>query len=303
MTDRLVCAVDCTPSSRGAVCAAIATAEALGMRVVLVHVAEPDGESHEELVGRASTALERLLAGLPLPDDAVRRVEVGDPADQVIAAAADEEAALVLTGTRSSGGRAKALFGSVASEIVERSPVPVVAVPEACCDSALGGEPPVARSVIVGIDGAERGREAARVAGAFARRARAEVVLAHVVQPVSAAAAPPVGVVPPVLPPEDDAPDGLGRRALEEARELVPDPEDVELVLLHGLPGPALEELARERSADLIVLGSSRPGRFKRLLFGSTADRLAESSKRLLMIVPQDHARRATRPDELQAAR
>jgi hypothetical protein len=50
--------------------------------------------------------------------------------------------------------------------------------------------------------------------------------------------------------------------------------------------------LALERGSDLIALGTSRPGRLRRALSGSLADELASSSRRLVMLVPHDVARR-----------
>lgn len=288
MTDRLVCAVDATAQSAGAVCAGVAIGNALGMRIVLVYVAEPGREPIEALRSRGLADLERSLVGLPVPADAVRRAEVGDPAEQVVAAADEEGAALILAGTRPAGARAKAVFGSVTTRIVELAAMPVVIAPQACCESALAGDPWTTHEVIIAVDGSEESRAAAALAGRMARRARVAVVLAHVVPPLPPAAAPPVAVVPPIT----DADQHAGWRILADARDVIPDPDDVEVELRQGVPAREIDRLARERGSDLIALGTRRPGRFRRLLAGSIADDLAASGERLVMVIPDDVARR-----------
>lgn len=295
MADRLLCAVDCTPASRGTVRAALAVAEAMGMRIVLVHVVQPGEIELARPGARGAWALERSLREIQLPADASRRIEIGDPAECILSAAEDEDAAVILTGTRSVAPRKKALFGSVASAVIERSPVPVVVAPEGCCHEAASGRLPQTHEVIIGVDSSARGLEAARVGASLARQARASAVLAHVIAPVTPAAAPPVGIVPPLAPSERE--EAAAWSLLEEARRSTPDPEGVEVKLRRGLPAEQLERLAAQRGADVIVLGSSRPGRFRRLLFGSTAERLAQDTNRLLMIVPcgvsEQHVRQA----------
>jgi nucleotide-binding universal stress UspA family protein len=288
MRERLVCAVDATPESAGAVCAAIAVGHALGMRIVLVHVAEPaDGSA--EASHAAGADLERALAGLPLPADAIRRIEVGDPAELVVAAADDENATLILTGTSTASPRAKAVFGSVGARIVELASTPVILAPAACRDSACAGNPPAPREVIVAIDGSTESNDVVAYVADLAHRARTQVVLAHVLPPLTAALAPPVGIVPPIAEPDRER----GQLILDEARRLVPEPGAVELELRRGIPAREIEDLARERGSDLIALGTSRPGRLRRALSGSLADELASCSRRLVMLVPHDVARQA----------
>jgi nucleotide-binding universal stress UspA family protein len=258
------------------------------MRIVLVHVAE--SEDGAAGLRSAGADLERSLAGLPVPADAIRRIEVGDPAELVVAVARrDEQAALILAGTRDAGSRAKAVFGSVAARIVELAPVPVIVAPAACRASSCAGSPPAPCEVIVAVDGTDESKAVASYVANLAHRARTAVVFAHVVPPLPPTLAPPVGVVPPITEPDR----ARGRRILDAARRIVPELGDVELELRHGIPARELEDLARERGSDLIALGTSRPGRLRRALTGSLADELVASSHRLVMLVPHDVAQSA----------
>ena len=68
---------------------------------------------------------------------------------------------------------------------------------------------------------------------------------------------------------------------------LVPDSVETSCVVRRGLAGDQLEGFASTRKADLIVVGSSRPSRFRRLLFGATAGRVVSRARRPVMVVPQ----------------
>lgn len=251
--------------------------------MVLVHVVDDADGGDSEARARGAVVLDRTVSRLPLPHDVVRRVELGDPAERILAAADDERAELIVTGTKPGRQRSKALFGSVASRVIEQSRVPVVVVPPAALRDALRGQPANSREIVIGVDGSARADEAVAVASRLAQRARANVVLAHVVSVASPAVMPAAPIAPPISDPTPEH----GRQLLEEARALVPMPDDVDLELRHGLVDEQLEQLARERNSDLLVVGSSRPGRFRRLLLGSTANRLAVDGERPIMIVPE----------------
>src|SRR5581483_8991195 len=60
----------------------------------------------------------------------VRRVEVGRPAETITRVAAAESAQLIACGTHGRTGLARALFGSVAEQIVRLAPCPVLTVRE-----------------------------------------------------------------------------------------------------------------------------------------------------------------------------
>jgi len=52
-------------------------------------------------------------------------------------------------------------------------------------------------------------------------------------------------------------------------------------------PERALEQLAREVDADVIVVGTSRRGPLRHLLWGATAERLVRRASRPVVIVPE----------------
>lgn len=64
-----------------------------------------------------------------LPDVRVTpEVRVGPPADEIVAAAAESSADLIVLATHGRGGLTRVLFGSVAERVVRQAPCPVLTV-------------------------------------------------------------------------------------------------------------------------------------------------------------------------------
>ena len=67
-----------------------------------------------------------LVPGAP---PVVSLVRVGPPALEILSAARDARAALIVMGTQGLGGLRKLFFGSIAEKVLRDTPVPVLAVP------------------------------------------------------------------------------------------------------------------------------------------------------------------------------
>jgi nucleotide-binding universal stress UspA family protein len=125
VTGSVICGIDDSKAAKGAARVARHLSSALGLRLVFVRVVEP-GSSHEE-ISEIAERLERLSACTTNVDcGAGWRVDVGHPADRIVAAAADEEARLVVVGSTSPHS---SLLAGVPAEISRRASCPVVVVP------------------------------------------------------------------------------------------------------------------------------------------------------------------------------
>lgn len=71
----------------------------------------------------------RRLAALRVPVQVV--AAIGAPAETILDAARERKATLILLSSARRSGFARFLFGSVAEQVVRRSPVPVVVIPSA----------------------------------------------------------------------------------------------------------------------------------------------------------------------------
>lgn len=122
------------------------------------------------------------------------------------------------------------------------------------------------KTIVVGYDGTEASERAlartADIAGAFG----SSVILMSV-SPVMTGAAHGGGTVDPTDPPEEhESMLAAGRDKLSERGV------QAEVVLGVGDAAEAIVELAGQRSADLIVVGTREPGFFERLLGHSVSE-------------------------------
>lgn len=143
MAASVVCAVADSPSATDVVRVAGWMKEALDLRLVIVHVvavAPTVGltsssylysyPSDLELSREAGEALIEKIAGRARNvSGAELRVLIGDPAESVLTLAEEEQAQLIVVGSRGRGALKTALLGSVSSTLTTRAPCPVVVVP------------------------------------------------------------------------------------------------------------------------------------------------------------------------------
>jgi nucleotide-binding universal stress UspA family protein len=138
---RIVCPTDFSAAAANAERHAVGLARALGAELVLLHVAS-EAPLWRESVGSAEvrkifegqrrwvadTLAERAAA---LGADGVKArglVKVGVPWEEIVAAAADEHADMIVMGTEGRTGLDRLLLGSVAERVVRRAPCPVLTV-------------------------------------------------------------------------------------------------------------------------------------------------------------------------------
>ena len=152
MNTSIVCGIDGSADSQAALAFAAQLARRLGTRLVLAHVGEPayipyagaapfGGSAGriavEEEIHEQKEAAERLLervavdAGLA---DAERRVSVGLPAERLADLADEEDAELIVVGSRGRGAFKAAFLGSVSNSLVGVARCPVVIVPPGAAD-------------------------------------------------------------------------------------------------------------------------------------------------------------------------
>jgi nucleotide-binding universal stress UspA family protein len=121
----IVCGVDGSPGARAAVRVAATVAEAIGARLVAVHVLHR--------LSDAGQTAERVAANVlydEVPDAvAEARGEVGDVAERLAAVARDEEATLIVLGARSRGRSRTFLRARCAAELAELTSVPILVAP------------------------------------------------------------------------------------------------------------------------------------------------------------------------------
>src|SRR6266480_7623678 len=159
------------------------------------------------------------------------------------------------------------------------------------------------KTIVIGYDGSDAAERALGRAADIAQVFSARLVvvsvsgLATVAAPVSAAELVPPAVAGPVAPggtvplPKPVAvsaqePEELARRQLERARmSLASRKVETEYLVELGDPAERLLEVADQRDADLIVVGSRERGFLERLLGRSVDEAVARRSERDVLLV------------------
>jgi nucleotide-binding universal stress UspA family protein len=126
MAGPIICGVDDSESAKEAARIARGLSARLGLRLVFMHVLESRPESEKADVAKR---LQRLVADATDADSGAHWVvDVGHPADRLVAATADEGASLLVVG---STGPSSSLMESISADVCRRATCPVVVVPAA----------------------------------------------------------------------------------------------------------------------------------------------------------------------------
>jgi nucleotide-binding universal stress UspA family protein len=262
---------DFSDRSRGAFRLACSLARAEGARLTVLHVSSvPDmvygGFGAPGMPLDATEYLKTLrkkLEQLDMPEGQIpleRRLVEGDPVTEILHAAAETGANLIVMGTHGRSGLAHVLLGSVAEQVVRKAPCAVLTV------KSPGDVRLPIRTILHPTDFSEPAACAFALACSLARDCGARLVVLHVDRP-------PVGhdaVIAHRQPEEYEKPlwDLLNRLR-------VPDPNvEIELRLVEGDPKTEILRGAEEEGCDLIVLGTQGRTGLPRLVVGSVAEQV-----------------------------
>lgn len=137
------------------------------------------------------------------------------------------------------------------------------------------------RTIAVAIDFSEHSELALDVAIMWARWFDAELLLVHAASPLTYLALEPVQALPPVTGIEI---------ASEKMSELVQTHEQLKRVrhehlLAYGTATEVMDQVIKERGADLVIAGSRGAGALSRLAIGSTAEGILNTVRCPVVIV------------------
>jgi len=286
----LLCGVDATAGGRAVVSIAGALAARLHAPLILVHV-DSDGEPRSARTGERAlrlldTSYMRSLRGVEVRT----RWEYGDPTTRLLDMVEQENARLLLVGSRGRGRFTRALLGSVSTAVAARATSPVCVVPSdedwSAHPDALDGP------VLCGIDESDGAITAARYGSELAGALGAEVRLAHVLPTGTGAAMPTSsGVTPLTLELVAEHERQRALRLLDRVRRAAGIATNVRLYLARGEPAEGLDALAEDQAAGLVVVASRGRAARRAALLGSASATLAATGRRpVLVLSPIDQA-------------
>ena len=280
MSTCILCGIDDSAGARRAASVASRLARDLGAHALLVHVIDgPRAFPHGLRPLRPGRNL-RLRKKLKLvaeqecfPKGTNLRLEAGDPVTKLIAVAEAEDAELIVVAARRLGRGGAALIGGVASALLRSAPCPVVVVPPtsiAPLDAAS------MRDVVCGVegDGSERDPAVLSLAADLAGRLGGELHAVH-------------GYDPAALPASAPGPQRKLNDVLQESGV------DARGSVLPLAAAEALERVAVEQRAGLIVVGAHGAGTADSALLGPVPIQLAAEGSTALLVLPREAALKA----------
>ncbi|MHB9288886.1 universal stress protein [Halobacteriales archaeon Cl-PHB] len=287
MFDTILLATDGSDGAAAATDHAIALAQQFEADLLALSVVDERGDTTDlgESDPTAVTLQERLQATARETVDGVAdraagrdvrcetAVVEGVPHEAIRGFAADHGADLLVLGTHGHTGLDRVLLGSVAERVVRTSDVPVVTV-RAADD---GGPTPSTdyETILVPTDGSDRAAAALDAAVPVVERTGATLHLLHVVDVREAASradySPPEKVMERLRTAGEAAVDRLADRARTAGVEVV---THVEV----GDPPTAIVAGAAEYDADLVAMATAGRSGIKRVLLGSTTERVVRTA-------------------------
>lgn len=305
--ERILLATDGSTRAEVAEAYACKLAESWGATLTVVSVLEfapgLDPESPvcrlylAELMTQATGDLARLKARAADRGIVVRtRIETGIPSEQVLAAAAAEDADLIIMGTAGKTGLAHVLLGSTAERIIRTAPCPVLAVrmdrSGAERTAVSVSQPASLDRIMVPVDFSDCSLDALEYAVAVAQRAQASVMLLHVMEPVSYG----LDFTVPLPAARESKREVLTERLAGLVAALDAANVKSESLVRGGLPRDSILDAARAWSADLIVMGTHGRRGLSHALYGSVVESVLRKSHCPILTVRspkfhQDHRR------------
>lgn len=257
----VLCPIDFSEPSRTAFVYAAAIAEHFGATLDVLAVDDPllaevaASSGRVPLEQQTANELRRfcsrgLDAASPAASTIAFRVRTGTPAAEILQAARDTHADLIVMGSHGRSGFSRLFFGSTTERVLRETPAPVLVTPDdRTPQRSLGEIAATIKRVLAPVDLSPASEHQVSVACGIASALSASLVIAHVIEPV---------FVPAALREAAAGVDAERRGACEEALSRLASGVSgcaVEPLVVSGDPAEEIVKLADVRGTGLIVVG------------------------------------------------
>ena len=205
-------------------------------------------------------------------------VAEGDPRVEIVHAAEQMRARMVVLGARGLGRVKRVLVGSTSLAVARYAPCPVAIV---------RGRPRRTKRMLVAVDGSKGSRAAVRFLAVSEVERDSRVTLLHVLPPETVP-----GARRATRSSEDRKLGEDARRQRAEAERILRDATAMlgrrrrsECLVTHGDPAREIVKAARTRDVDVVVLGARGLQTLGRLLLGSVSETVLHQAGRPVIIV------------------
>jgi nucleotide-binding universal stress UspA family protein len=258
----ILCPVDFSEPSRGALRFAMAIATRFGARVTVLTVNDPLLVAAAEMAGGAGrleadarAELEKFfldtLPGTPADVRVDFSVTAGAADGEILRLSRAEAVRLIVMGSHGATGIRKLFFGSTTERVLRETSVPVLVTPAADPGPTRWEDAAArVRRVLVPVDLSEALEGQVRAASGLAEAIDAALLLAHVIEPVRA-------IVPgrQYAANVDSERRGLAEQRLQALVETLPPALRAEALVVFGDPAEEIAKVAHDRGAGLIMIG------------------------------------------------
>jgi nucleotide-binding universal stress UspA family protein len=266
MHDRstILCPIDFSPASAGALRCAAAVAEARGARLLVLTVADPlltealdlgtgvawspDDCAHEiEEFVRETLGAESPNPGVTLE----YKVAVGKCSGEILRVAREQSCELIVISTHGLSGFRKLFFGSTTERVLRETTIPVLVTPPLDPGPlSVKDAKRMVRRILVPVDLTVASLHQTRVARELSEALAVPLILVHVVESVKSRLAARLHM------------DGVeanrravAEEALQELLATLPPQVHPEALVAYGDTAEELAKVAHDRDAGLIVMG------------------------------------------------
>jgi nucleotide-binding universal stress UspA family protein len=279
MFEKILVAVDESEQAKWALQTAINIAKVLKGELTLVHVvkATSDRVQHDENQ-KSQELLEKFQSTIPASVKTQIDSRNGNVVAEIVAAAEEIKAGLIVMGTHGQGRLTQLLLGSTTEGVARWAPCPVLTVRQPC-NSQVSVSP--FRRILIAVDASEPALAALAAGVEMANETGAAMAVIHVADTVH---------------PWQGELNELGMAPLSKIRrqgQLLlnriladqPGTENCQKILRDGQPASEILETASDWKADLIVIGSQGHGHFEQFVLGSVANAVVRGASCPVMLV------------------
>ena len=264
----VLCPVDFSEPSRGALRYAAAIADHFGAQLTVVTVDDPlladvppTSRGVPSLARETEDELRRFVHGTLVQTKTSAttmafRAEVGKPAPEILQVADDVGAELIVMSSHGRSGVGKLFFGSTTERVLRETTIPVLVTPhDRERVGSLSELTPGINRVIAPVDLTPASPYQVKVAAGLAVALAVPLILAHVIEPVFVPATVRLAIPGSDATRREDAEERLAALA-----KPVASPAAVETLVVGGDPSEEIVKLAETRNAGVIVMGLHSSG-------------------------------------------
>lgn len=259
----ILCPVDFSDASRGALRYARVLVEHFGGRLIVLAVEDPLlteaidlGTGHvwnpDDTRTELARFVENVIGNLPMKASAIDyEVVVGTPAQQILHLARDKRCNLIVMSTHGLTGVRKMFFGSTTERVLRETTIPILATPPTAegPKSSADLRQTVGR-VLVPVDLSPASIHQVQIARGVSQALSVPMLVTYVVEPVRSPLAAKLHLSSVELERRTRAEDALGELLATVPRQLHP-----EALVAYGDPAEEISKIARDRRAGLLVIG------------------------------------------------